>query len=165
MAAFPNIPAPMATMCLYATMLSDFPDEVVRVATMHIISRHKYNSWPTIAELRDACIDIQTGASRFPSAYDAFETVIAAIQKYGHYRYPQHVFESNPLIEKTIKAIGGWSYLCMSEDLVADRSRFIQAYEKYFTAAVDETRMLPEVRALTLQLTAGTHRLLSKPKE
>lgn len=162
MAAYPNVPAPAATMKLYVEMLSDIPDDVLAMGTRHVISRHKYNTWPTIAEIRETCIDLQTGAANYQNAYDAWESVIKAIRRNGYMRRP--VFEANPLIDKAIDAVGGWRLLCLSEDVTADRSRFIQAYESFFKRAADDTHMLPEVRALTKQL-AGNQFLLDKPKE
>ena len=158
MAAFPNVPAPAATMQLYVEMLSDIPEEILATATRHVISRHKYNSWPTIAEIREACVDIQTGAKSYPNAYDAWDTVMTAIRQVGSYRRP--VFENNPLIEKSINAVGGWVALCMSENAIADRARFVEAYTMYLKRATEDSYTLPEVADLTRRLSAGSSRLL-----
>jgi hypothetical protein len=158
MAAFPNVPAPVATMNLYVDMLRDIPDQILETATRHVISRHKYNSWPTIAEIRESCIDIQTGAANFPTAFDAWDTVITAIRQYGYYRRP--LFEDNPLIDKTINGIGGWAALCHSENQVADRARFVECYTLYLKRATEDTYTLPEVSDLAKRLTANHQRLL-----
>jgi hypothetical protein len=161
LAAFPNIPAPTATMNLYVEMLSDIPEEVLATATRHVISRHKFNCWPTIAEIREACVNMQTGANRFPTAFDAWCQVQKAIRDIGSYKYP--TFE-NPLIEKSINGIGGWKLLCLSENQTADRARFIEAYDIFLKRATEDTYTLPEVADLTKRLSAGNNRLLNPPR-
>ncbi len=51
-------------------------------------------------------------------------------------------------VQRAVDAIGGLSYLRYSEDTVADRARFVQAYDALLEREQREARMLPEVRAV-----------------
>jgi len=55
-------------------------------------------------------------------------------------------------VQRAVDAIGGLSYLRYSEDAVADRARFVQAYDALAEREQREARMLPEVRAVVEQL-------------
>jgi hypothetical protein len=148
-------------------MLADIPEEILEIATRHVISRHKYHTWPTIAEIREACIDIQTGAREFPTAYEAWDQVCTAIRRYGFYRGGEALnsLETNPLIWKSIDSIGGWRMLCQSDNPVADRARFVDAYTIFLKRATEETYTLPVVTELARQLSVSSKRLLQKPQE
>lgn len=51
-----------------------------------------------------------------------------------------------------VDAVGGISYLRQSADVVADRARFLQAYEAMRTREQEHARMLPEVRQVVQRL-------------
>jgi hypothetical protein len=97
---------------------------------------------PTIGEIRGAVSDLRRASANVPSAYDAWQEVCREILNTGSYGTPGF---SSPLIERVVKNLG-WRNLCMSENQVADRARFVQAYEQLLERATTENMMLPEVR-------------------
>jgi len=147
----------------YAMMLADVPYEILESAVKQCLSRYEF--FPTVADLRKTAAEIQTGIKGYPLASEAWGEFVRLARYYGHDHKPQTF--STPLLEKTINALG-WHDLCMSENQVADRARFIAAYEQNLARELSEAVTLPEVRAvenkiikqiqgLTKQLTAGSN--------
>jgi hypothetical protein len=64
------------------------------------------------------------------------------MRRVGYYR-PCPEF-SHPAIGKAVRAIGGWRYLCSSENTVSDRARFFETYERFREQAHREETM-PEL--------------------
>jgi hypothetical protein len=108
---------------VYVRLLADLPGEVLEQAALEHISRSTY--FPAIAELRSATFDIIEAITPLPTDYEAWAEVQAETRRVGHVGLPQF---SHGLIEQVVGLLG-WRYLCLSENPVADRSHFIQAYQ------------------------------------
>jgi len=108
---------------VYAQLLADIPGAVLEQAALDHISRSNY--FPTIAELRSAAFNIIEASNPTPTDYEAWAEVQAEIRRVGHCGQPK--FE-NPLAEQVVQQLG-WRYLCLSENPMADRAHFIQAYK------------------------------------
>lgn len=147
-AAYPRHEIADATPELYLHLLADIPDEILEAATLDHISRSTF--YPTIAELRAAAANLATGADRLPTAYDAWQEVSQAIVRFGRDRKPDF---ANPILERTVSALG-WRNLCLSTNQIADRARFIEAYNEFLHRAREQSVALPQVRALAARLAA-----------
>jgi hypothetical protein len=147
-AEYPEKEVTPETPGLYEALLIDVPDEVLEAAVLDHISKSKW--YPKISELRDIAIDMQTGTSRLPPAAEAWGTAYKAMVEYGRSRKPDF---DNPVLEQTIKALG-WRNLCMSTNPIADRARFIQAYDQYKERNRVENVTLPGIKALAEKLQA-----------
>ena len=117
------------TMRLYQRILGDVPDTALEAACIDHIASSQW--WPKAAELRERCVSLllnEKGLLTAPEAWGMVQrrlrvpdhTIIAGVE---YVRRP-----CDELTERAIEAVGGWSYLRRSEDIVPDRARFLQAY-------------------------------------
>ena len=142
LAAFPNYkPTPM-TPEIYFQTLQDIPSDELKAAVLHCLTEDGRAFAPSIGEIRGAVADIRRTSANVPSSYDAWQEVCEVIRNVGSYRLPEF---SSPLIDRVVRNLG-WRNLCMSENQVSDRSRFVQAYEQLLERATKEEMLLPEVR-------------------
>lgn len=159
LAAFPQSKATPTTSSAYERMLADLDYVVANAAVERLLATAKF--LPTIAEIREACLTLSNGEKR-PGG-DAWGEVLSAIRKYGYVRVPGQDFEfSDPVVAKCIRALG-WTELCSSENVHADRARFIELYDA--EASQSRTRQLadglPALKRLQAQrpeLPAGRER-------
>ena len=139
-AAYPNskILSEKTSLEVWYRMLGDLNYDVVENAVTECIATHTFP--PSIAEIRDLCIDRLTGPRL--TVDEAWGTVKKAIRRYGYYR-PEEAFASMDYTTLSIVKNLGWTNLCLSENDVADRANFRMAYEAKI-ARVDKERLLPE---------------------
>lgn len=148
MAAFPHQEIEEPTLKLQRLMWADIPLDVLEAAAKQYIATNKF--YPTVAELRD--IALQIARPEIPSAIEAWGEVEKQMVSIGHVGVPQF---SHPLIGAMVKYLGGWKKLCLSENGVADRARFIDGYKQLEVREQKEMQMLPQVKELTKRLEAG----------
>ena len=146
-AAYPSFNLTRETISVYSRVLSDVPDELLQGAALDAVSKSRF--FPTVAELRDAALSIKRIGSGNPSAFEGWEEVVRLIREKGHGFLPEF---SHPWIAASVRQIGGWQRLCMSENLVADRARFLEAMTDCERRNLEAERTLPQVRELALRL-------------
>jgi len=139
-----------ATYEAYYRILKDIPADLLDGAALQAGSTSTF--FPSASELRSAAFTLMEVAQGVPNAWDAWAEVCKSFGPYGRARIPQW---SHPLIKRAIDAIGGYIALCDSENAVADRARFVQAYEALLHRAQQDARMLPEVRMAVRRLADG----------
>jgi hypothetical protein len=120
---FPSFPLSSSAIEVYVRLLEDIPGLVLEQAALDHISRSTF--FPSIAELRPAAFSIIQAIDPIPSEYEAWSEVQAEISRVGQGDRPQF---KNSLVAKAVEQLG-WRYLCLSENQVADRAHFIQAYQ------------------------------------
>jgi hypothetical protein len=120
---FPSHKLASSAIEIYVGLLADIPAHVLEKSALDHISRSSF--FPSIAELRSAAFSIIEAADPVPTGYEAWSDVQAEIQRVGHCKQPQF---DNPIAAQVVKQLG-WHYLCLSENPVADRAHFIQAYQ------------------------------------
>ncbi len=136
----------------YALILADIPADLLHQAAVHLGSTNTF--FPSAAELRQAVFDLSDRAQGILTAGEAWAEVCEKFgQGFSRYRAPDKW--TSPVVHDALRAIGGWRYLCDSENLTADRARFIQAYQALAKRAQTDRRMLPEVRATVERLSDG----------
>src|SRR3990167_7053860 len=151
-AAYPSFSLTRETIAVYQRVLSDVPDELLQHAALDCISKGRF--FPSVSELRDAALSIKRIGSGNPSAFEGWEEVVRVVREKGHGFLPEF---SHPWIGAAVRQIGGWQRLCMSENLVADRARFFEAFQDAERRNTESERTLPQVRELALRL-ASTRR-------
>jgi hypothetical protein len=129
------------TLKVYALALSDVPPDLLKAAALNHIASSIW--FPKIAQLRESAAALVMKAAGHPDAFTAWGEVAHQLRYAGSWHAPQF---TDPVIQKAVEAIGGWKMLCASENQVADRARFIQAYETFINRTTDDLRMLPQVR-------------------
>lgn len=141
-AAFPNWHPTELTAEVFFQTLSDIPTDELKAATLHCITENGRKFAPSVGELRGAVQELRGYVSNLPTSYQAWQEVLRQIADVGYYGTPSW---SHPIVEKAVRAMG-WRDLCMSENAVADRARFIQCYEQFAERAARDDMLLPEVR-------------------
>ena len=155
-AAYPSFSLTRETIAVYQRVLSDVPDELLQHAALDCISKGRF--FPSVSELLDAALSIKRIGSGNPSAFEAWEEVVRLVTTKGHTLYGGSVPEfSHPLIATVVRQCGGWNRLCLSENAIADRARFFEAYQDAERRNLESERTLPQVRELALRL-ASTRR-------
>lgn len=130
---------------VYFQILQDVPANVLDTAAKALIATNTF--YPSAAELRNKSFEIMAGASKIPTAAEAWEEVLYHMKREGSYKYPEF---SHPLVEKAVKTFG-WKFLCQSESVEFDRTQFIKTYDSLYKRYMDDAKTLPDVRNLENQ--------------
>jgi len=111
---------------VWHTLLSDLTSEQANRA----LARHvAVSQWmPSVADLRRAALELEVGHRN--AGGEAWGLVLRAIGRWGMNRAPgvDFVFE-DPVAARCVDALG-WRELCLSENQVADRARFVELYDQ-----------------------------------
>ncbi len=121
-ASFPDQKWSDDTLEAYELALSPQPFDVAKAALTRIVAAAKFR--PSIAEFLAMCVDVQLGTRK--TGIEAWEEVCKAIRLVGQYRVPKF---GDPLVQRAMEMIGGWRYVCLSENEASDRARFAEAYD------------------------------------
>lgn len=128
-----------AMAAVYTAGLLDLDYDRVNAAVNRLVKASKWI--PTIAEIREAAVDVAHGA-RAPGG-QAWGQCLALVRKYGLPRWPGIDFEvADPVLRATIRALG-WADLCNSENPAADRARFIELYDQLAQGERKEAAIAP----------------------
>ncbi len=156
-AAYPNSGANDGTIPLYARLLSDIPGELLQQAAFAHIATSKF--FPTIAELRQAALDVQEAADPLPDAHAAWGEVLREMDRVGWLTtFGETLQFSHPLIAEVVHLFG-WQRLCASENTVSDRAQFLAAYTARLDRYRQEARWPAEVMRFVIGQ-RGADRLL-----
>lgn len=113
------------TMAVYRGMLADLEYPVANAAVERLLATAKF--MPTISEIRDVALTLMSDEQR--AGGSAWGDVLEAVSKFGAYRVPGTDFQfSDPVTATCVNAMG-WRNLCLSENQIADRARFIELYD------------------------------------
>lgn len=130
----------------YVEALIDLDPILLESAVLQVITTSKF--YPKPAEIREAAIDLEFKAEGLPDPYEAWEMVMTAVR--GGAGHPlvggDHRAQVPQVVAKAVRYIGGWTQLAMSDNTVADRARFIDAYREVLKREDHDRRMLPKVR-------------------
>ncbi|HEY1551121.1 MAG TPA: hypothetical protein VGG28_25000 [Kofleriaceae bacterium] len=132
----------------YAAALGDLDVEAVRAAVIRIVRTSKW--LPTVADIRSEVGELAHAASR--AGLEAWGDIVRAMQRYGSHRTPGIDFTfDDPVIAELVSSTL-WRELCGSDNAVADRARFVDAYNqksqherKEIAASVGATRELKQL--------------------
>ena len=136
------------TLEVYAEIVNHLPGDVWRAAALKCVAACTF--FPKPVELLTAAADLTTTPER--SGDDAWGDVKRAIAAHGVYHPPdgaqygdfQNYFWEfkDRLVGKLVKAFG-WTYLCQSEDEMADRAHFRKSYETEQRREREQARLTP----------------------
>ena len=140
--AYPNWQPTAETSEVYYQLLQDVPTDELKAAVLHCLGESGRRFAPSIGEIRGAVSELRGMSANVPSAFQAWQEVLRQFSLTGSYGTPQF---SHPLIAQAVRQMG-WRELCLSENQIADRARFIQCYEQLMSRATKEDMLLPEVR-------------------
>jgi len=143
-AAYPNAKVSEQTVVVYLRMLQDIPADELQTVVDQCIAQHKFI--PTVAEIRDMYHTLTVSLAQ-PTAAEAWGQVRRAITRYGRIRVPEF---DDPLVAEAVTHMG-WRELCVSENQVADRARFLQIYEQLEQRRAQGDKLLPPARQLAVR--------------
>lgn len=99
--------------------------------------------FPSAGKIRNIALELSTPATR-RTGLEAWGDVIKAISDVGYYRVP---YFTDTIVSEVVKSLG-WQNLCISENQMSDRARFIDAYNSMLERKRDTALMLPEVERI-----------------
>lgn len=127
---------------LYISTLADLTYEHCNVALLTLIKTAKF--MPTVAEIRGAALELAHGPVR--AGGEAWGDVVQALRRYGLQRSPGVDFTfADPVVARCVKALT-WGELCRSENVIADRARFVELYDR-LASEVRREQQAPELAA------------------
>jgi hypothetical protein len=111
----------------YADLLGDLSYEHCNAALRVLLQTR---TWlPSVADVRSAALELSSGPVR--AGGDAWGSVLQALKHEGAYRTPGKDFVfADSVISKCVDRLG-WQELCLSENQVSDRARFIELYDQF----------------------------------
>lgn len=132
-AAFPNARPHQSkaelTLDVWSASMADISADTARKVVQALIDTRTF--MPSIAEIRSMASQASRGRVR--SGAEAWPGVVSAMRQEGAYRTPgvEFVF-ADPIAARCVQLMD-WQTLCLSENTVADRARFIELYDKLAT--------------------------------
>jgi hypothetical protein len=148
---YPSFELSSAAIEVYVRLLADIPGPVLEQSALDHISHSTF--FPSIAELRSAAFGIIEAADPVPTDYEAWSEVQAEIHRVGYYNVPKF---DHPLTSQVVEQLG-WRYLCLSENPVADRAHFVQAYQVLAERQRRSVNRLPVVNEFIAALKSANH--------
>lgn len=124
----------------YVATLRDIDGALLKAAALRFIERNVYPRIATPGELRQYAAEIVTQARGLPAATEAWGEVMHQLRYVGSWGAPSW---TTPLIGRAVADVGGWSALCMTENITADRARFIAAYDERLRRHTQDMMQLP----------------------
>ena len=115
---------------LWFEMLKELPYDLTQQAIREWIANNKWS--PTIADIRTAVIDKMKNElpdTRPNDWGEAYERVIDLIHTHGWIGEAEALQEMDEMTKSVVKGIGGYRYLCESENPEMDRANFRKLYE------------------------------------
>ena len=124
----------------YIATLRDIEGDLLKAATLRFIERNVYPRVATPGELRQFAAEIVTQARGLPAATEAWGEVMHQLRYVGSWGAPSW---TTPLVGRAVADVGGWMNLCMTENITADRARFIAAYDERLKRHTQDMMQLP----------------------
>ena len=109
---------------LWYQELNDIPMQVAEAALRKWVATSKWS--PTIAEIREMCVDVKRGDA--PDWSDGWAQVQLAIKRFGNYRANEAMASLDPITRETVRRLGFYN-LCVSENPNSDRKQFRDTFE------------------------------------
>lgn len=129
---------------LWFELLSDLPYAAASAAVQKWVSSEKWP--PTIADIREGAT--KSIIPEIPEWSAAWETVLAAISRWGMYRQAEALATMDETTRETVNRMG-WQYICWSENINIERATFRDIYTS-IKARKDQQAKLPESLRLKL---------------
>lgn len=137
-------------------VLANVPYDEADRAVYEVIGTSRF--MPSVSELLGRIRAKHERPSR--SGLEAWGDVMRAVSRFGAYRDPEF---ADPHVATVVRAMG-WQELCASENQVADRARFVDAYEQIAKRTEREQQFASLPRPQTLG-GRQTHGELTKARE
>ncbi len=148
-AAWPKFEPDDAKVALWSELFTDVDFQVAKVALKKLMLLNTFP--PSVAELRQAVLDVTTpGNSRLP-APEAWGYVIAAIKKYGYYREGEALSSMPPEAAKVVGWMG-WQDICQSDNIDVVRGQFLRMYETNLQREKEQALLPPALKEIIAEI-------------
>ena len=128
-AGFGGREIPTATLDVYWDLLQDLPGNIAFAAIKKVLVENIYPTFPAVGVIRKAAVDLANPQMLLPA--EAWGLVQKANDKFGYYRAVEGM-ESLPVtVQKAVRAMGGFTSICMSENPDITRGQFMKMYDQY----------------------------------
>lgn len=145
----------------FEALLGDMSYEQANAAVAVLLQTRPY--MPAVADIRATALELTRGP--VAPGGEQWGSVLRAMNEQGAYRQPGTDFVFHDAITARCVQALGWRELCLSENTVADRARFVELYDKLaaqsqresqspILAAAKQHRELPPA-AVVLELAAA----------
>lgn len=143
----------------YEFALADLDYQLAQRAVTNIVRTSKF--FPSIAEIRAACIETTNGPTR--TGVEAYTILTRAIRRFGYCLKDEEPPKfKDPLIAKCLGVWGSWNDACNAPgDDAAGRARFIELYNSLARAAHTEAMCGRALPAAGLEALGITKRLVT----
>lgn len=120
-AQWPQTAVTDKTSMVYEAALLDLDFAVAQVAVSRLAKTARW--LPTVAEIREVAADLVHGPKRLGT--EAWGDVGDEVRRVGAYGLPRF---TDPIVAEAVRVIG-WRTICLGDNDVSDRARFIDVYE------------------------------------
>lgn len=134
----------------FVTVLGSLPAEGVRAAAREYLCNGN-EFFPTPGQIYQLAHSLDDRAAGRPTPGEAWDLALAEVRRVGYYGEP----ELPELVARAVDALGGWRYLCHSENLVADRAHYLKIYTQLDDRDRQDRRTHPMVAEHIKKLAAG----------
>jgi hypothetical protein len=149
-AAFPSVQVPEQTVEAYWLALCDLPADRYQAAVRRVVCEHRYNTLPTVAEIRQAA----SGAAEIEPAV-AWEAAWAAARRIDLEQdgsWERHTRHLHPLVRRAMVSYGVPSLVCGNDPISVVRAQFLRTFESVARAeqraAALPADLVPQLEAL-----------------
>lgn len=132
---------------LWFKQLQDIPYQVAEAALNKWVAVNKWS--PSIADIRAEAAEIKNGEA--PDWGEGWESVLAAIRRYGSYRVDEAMASFEPVTRRCVERIG-FLNICQSENIAADRANFRTLYEQLAEKEQKHRQMPPALSQLIAKI-------------
>lgn len=134
---------------VYVRMLVDLDPLMLEAGILHLLSQ-PLEFMPSAGVIRQTGFDLRARAAGVLTPYEAWAEVRAYIDAGAGHPISGRGLNGHPdpAIQKAVKSVGGWRVLSLSENLVADRARFVDSYRELCRRDTEMATTHPEVQAI-----------------
>ncbi len=130
---------------VYFDLLHDLPLHVLQLAAKRVVLQHKWATFPSVAELREAAAETQAGVVKDLSPAEAWALAWRAAGRMDpevNGSVERALADLNPLVCEAIRTFGIYSLCYSVEPVGIMRSQFMKTYEQ-LNARQQRQRLLP----------------------
>jgi hypothetical protein len=131
---------------VYFDLLGDLPMSVLQLAAKKVCLRHRYPTFPSVAEIRACAVEVGrgevtagTGAEAFAQAWSAVRRIDPEIEG----SFERATKGLPPLVVKAMLAMGVCSMVASGDPVGVIRGQFLRIYEQ-LAESERQTQAIPE---------------------
>lgn len=124
---------PTESVEVYFDLLGDLPKEVLQTAAKRVVLEHKWATFPSVAEIREAAAETMMGEKKRLSPSEAWELAWEATKKIDpdiEGSLQRHTENLPALVIEAMRVFGIVSLVRGKEPISITRSQFLKVYEQ-----------------------------------